>query len=125
MAKFKLAISDPKTGKSNSVELEGAKAVPLLGRRLGEELDGSVVGLSGVKLRITGGTDKDGFPLREDVHGGVKAKVILSGGTGFKPKREGERRRKTIRGNMITEDTAQINLKIIESKEAPSPTQRA
>lgn len=117
MAKFKLVISDPKTGKTQSLELEGAKLAPILGKRLGENLDGSVVGLGGVTLQITGGTDKDGFPMRKDVHGGVKTKVILSEGVGCKPKRKGERRRKTIRGSMITEDTVQINLKVIKTKE--------
>ncbi len=116
MAKFKLIISDS-TGKSRVVEVEGVKAAPLLGRRIGEVVDGSIVGLSGQKLLITGGTDKDGFPMRPDVHGGVKARVVLSGGVGFHPKVKGERRRKTVRGNIITEDIVQVNMKILEEKE--------
>jgi len=116
MAKFKLVISGSK-GKSQTVELEGVKAVPLIGRRIGEIVDGSIAGLSGSKLLITGGTDKDGFPMRPDVHGGVKARVVLSGGVGFHPKVKGERRRKTVRGNVITEDIVQINMKILEGEE--------
>jgi small subunit ribosomal protein S6e len=116
VAKFKLIISDS-TGKSRVVEVEGVKAAPLLGRRIGEVVDGSIVGLSGQKLLITGGTDKDGFPMRPDVHGGVKARVVLSGGVGFHPKVKGERRRKTVRGNIITEDIVQVNMKILEEKE--------
>jgi len=65
-------------------------------------------------LQITGGSDKDGFPMRRNVHGGVRRKIILSGGTGFNPQKEGERRRKTVRGNVITEEIVQINLKIVE-----------
>ena len=116
MAKFKLVISDSK-GKSQTVELEGVKAAPLIGRKIGEIVDGSIAGLSGSKLLITGGTDKDGFPMRPDVHGGVKARVVLSGGVGFHPKVKGERRRKTVRGNVITEDIVQINMKILEGEE--------
>ncbi|MFQ6065147.1 MAG: S6e family ribosomal protein, partial [Candidatus Bathyarchaeia archaeon] len=63
MAKFKIVISDPETGKSKSVESEGSRAVPLIGRKLGDVIDGSVVGMSGYRLRITGGSDKDGFPM--------------------------------------------------------------
>lgn len=114
MAKFKIIVSDPETGKSQVVELEGSRAVPLIGRRLGETIDGSVMGQSGHKLRITGGCDKDGFPMRPDIHGGVRTSTILSGGVGFHPKREGERRRKTMRGNVITEEIAQINMTIAE-----------
>lgn len=114
MAKFKVIVSDPKTGTSKLVEVEGDQAVPLIGRRIGDTIDGSIVGMSGITLKITGGSDISGFPMRPDVHGGVKARIIVSGGVGFRPKRKGERRRKTLRGNVITEDIVQINMKIVE-----------
>ncbi len=114
MAKFKIIVSDPETGKSRAVEVEGARAVPLVGRRLGEVVDGSAVGMSGYKLRVTGGSDKDGFPMRPNVHGGVRVSVILSEGVGFHPSRGGERQRKTLRGNVITEEIVQINMKVVE-----------
>lgn len=114
MAKYKIIVSDPETGKSSVVEVEGSRAIPLIGRKIGETIDGTIVGLSGHKVLITGGCDIAGFPMRPDVHGGVKSKILLSKGIGYKPQEIGGRRRKTIRGNMITEDTAQINMKIIE-----------
>ena len=122
MAKFKIIISDPETRKSQVVELEGSRAVPLIGRRLGETVDGSIVGQSGIKMKITGGCDKDGFPMRPDIHGGVRTNTILSSGVGFHPRREGERRRKTIRGNVITEEIVQINMKSV--KESPQKAEK-
>jgi len=110
MAKFKVIISDPETGKSRFVEVEGTGAVPLVGRKLGEVVDGSVVRMSGHKLKITGGSDKDGFPMRPNIHGGVRVGAILSEGVGFHPSQKGERQRKTLRGNVITEDIVQINV---------------
>lgn len=122
MAKFKVIVSDPTTSKSKVVELEGARAVPLIGRRLGETLDGSVVGMSGLKLQIRGGSDKDGFPMRPNIHGGVRISVVLSKGVGFHPDREGERQRKTMRGNVITEEIVQVNMKVLEKpKKAERP----
>lgn len=122
MAKFKVIVSDPTDGKSKVVELEGARAVPLIGRRLGETIDGSVVGMSGMKLQIRGGSDKDGFPMRPDIHGGVRIGVVISKGVGFHPDREGERQRKTLRGNMITEEIVQVNMKVLEKpKKAEKP----
>lgn len=118
MAKFKLIVSDPETGKSQVAEVEGTKAHPLIGRKLGEIIDGSIAGLSGHKLLITGGSDKDGVPMRCDVQGGAKVDVILSGGVGFHPWESGDRRRKLVRGNTITEEIVQINMKIAEK---PSP----
>ncbi len=114
MAKFKVIISDPETGKSRSIELEGAQAVPLVGRKLGEVIDGSVAKISGHKLKLTGGSDKDGFPMRPTIHGGVRIGAVLSGGVGFHSSQKGERQRKTLRGNIITEEIVQINMKIVE-----------
>jgi small subunit ribosomal protein S6e len=81
--------------------------------------------LSGYKLKITGGSDKDGFPMRPNIHGGVRVGAILSDGVGFHPSQGGERRRKTLRGNVITDAIVQINMKIVEkpkkSKKAAKP----
>lgn len=117
MARFKVIISDPEMGKSNSVEVEGNQAAPLIGRKIGEVIDGTLLGLRGHKLQITGGSDKDGFPMGPSVHGGVRVKAILGGGTGFRPRQKGERARKTVRGNTITESITQINMKIAEKPE--------
>jgi small subunit ribosomal protein S6e len=114
MAKFKVVVSDPETGASKSVELEGARAAPLIGRRMGEVIDGSIVDLPGHKVQITGGSDKDGFPMRPNVHGGVRREVVLNGGVGFNPETRGARRRKTVRGNVITDEIVQVNMKIVE-----------
>jgi len=124
MAKFKIIISDPETGTSRVVELEETRAVPLIGRRIGEVIDGSVVDLPGHKAQIIGGSDKDGFPMRRDVHGGVRRRVILSGGVGFNPKNEGERRRKTVRGNVITDEIVQLNMKIVEKPKQPKESKK-
>jgi len=117
LAKFKLIVSDIVTGKSTASEIEGARAQALIGRSLGEIIDGSPLGIAQSRLRITGGCDKDGIPMRGDVHGGVKKYIVLSTGPGFKATRHGERRRKLVRGRTITDETYQINVAI--SKEAP------
>ena len=114
MAKFKIIIADPETGKSRSVEVEGTQAVPLIGQKLGQVIDGSVVKMRGHKLKITGGSDKDGFPMRPNIHGGVRIGAILSEGVGFHPSQRGERQRKTLRGNVLTEEIVQINMKVVE-----------
>ncbi|MCW4016501.1 MAG: 30S ribosomal protein S6e [Candidatus Bathyarchaeota archaeon] len=123
MAKFKVIVSDP-DGTSQSLELEETQAVPLIGRKLGEVIDGAAVKLSGYKLKITGGSDKDGFPMRPNIHGGVRVGAILSEGVGFHPTRKGERKRKTLRGNVITDSIVQVNMKVLEKpkgKKAEKP----
>jgi len=122
MAKFKIIVSDPETGTSKIVELEETRAAPLIGRKIGESVDGAVVDLPAHKLRITGGSDRDGVPMRPNVHGGVRRKVVLSGGVGFNPQNKGERRRKTVRGNVITDEIVQINTKITEKPKKATET---
>jgi small subunit ribosomal protein S6e len=114
MAKFKVIVSDPLSGASKVVELEEARASPFIGRKVGETLDGAVVDLPAHKIQVTGGSDKDGVPMRSNVHGGVRRAIILTGGTGFKPERKGERRRKVVRGDIITDEIAQLNVKIVD-----------
>ena len=120
MAKFKVIVSDPQAGTSKVVELEEARAAPFIGRRLGETLDGSAVDLPAHTVQILGGSDKDGVPMRGNVHGGVRRRVVLSGGAGFSPKNSGERKRKTVRGNVITDEIVQINMKIVERPAKPA-----
>ena len=114
MAKFKVIVSDPETGTSKVVELEGARAAPLIGRKIGETIEGAIVDLPAHKVQLVGGSDKDGVPMRTSVHGGVRRNVVLSGGVGFNPKNRGERKRKAVRGNVITDDIVQVNAKIVE-----------
>jgi small subunit ribosomal protein S6e len=119
MAVFKIVVSDPETRKSYQLEIEQSKALGLVGKKIGEEFNGDLIGLPGYTLKITGGTDKDGFPMHPSVEGAVRKKVLLSGPPGFHPRKKGERRRKTVRGNTISEDIAQINVKVIKKGEKP------
>jgi small subunit ribosomal protein S6e len=110
LAQFKLTISD-KSGKTIAQELKDKSAQPLLGTKVGSILDSSIVGVAGGKLKITGGSDKSGTPMRPDVHGGVKKYVLLSTGVG---NRSQARIRKLVRGNMVTEEIYQLNSVLVE-----------
>jgi len=109
LTNFKLTISDNK-GKSITKELKDAEANPLLGLQLGKETDAAIVGLSG-KLKITGGSDKSGVPMRSDIHGASRKYVLLSKGVGLQDAEKGQRVRKLTRGNSISEEIYQVNCK--------------
>jgi small subunit ribosomal protein S6e len=110
LAQFKLIISDRK-GRTIAQELKDRTAQPLLGTKVGSIIDSSIVGIAGGKLKITGGSDRSGTPMRPDVHGGVKKYVLLSTGVG---NRSEARVRKLVRGNMVTEEIYQLNTMLIE-----------
>jgi small subunit ribosomal protein S6e len=110
---FKLVVGDKK-GKVVSYEVKDDKAKPLLGLRIGDVFDATLIGLPG-KIKITGGSDRSGIPMRPDVHGAVKKYVLLTKGTGLRNVRKGERKRKLVRGNVISEDIYQINAVLIDA----------
>lgn len=112
MPAFKFVISDPKTRKSYNLELDQGKASGIIGKKIGDKFDGDVLGLSGYEIEITGGTDKDGFPMHPRVHGQGRKRILLSHPPGFHPKIKGQRKRKMVRGNAISRDIVQINCKI-------------
>ena len=102
---FKIVVSE----KELSYQLEVDDGKQLNGLKIGEEFDGQIVGLDGYTLKITGGSDKNGFAMKKDVDGPRRIKSLLTGGVGYRPKGDGVKRRKTVRGNTIAEDIVQIN----------------
>jgi small subunit ribosomal protein S6e len=122
-----LIVSDP-DGTSQRVEIEDAQLRPLVGTRIGQTIDGSLAGMQGYKLKFTGGTDKDGVPMRPDVHGSARARIVLSGGVGYKPTDKGINKRKVVRGNTISAETTFLNFSVVEApkaKKAPEPEPEA
>ena len=113
MVNFKLVLSDPATGKSEAHEVKDASAQLLMGRKIGDVLDGTTIGLAG-RIMITGGSDKAGFPMRADTQGGGKNYVLLTRGVGYRTKEDGVKKRKLVRGGTITEETFQVNAKRLD-----------
>lgn len=117
MATWKFVISDPGSRRSVQKEVEQSKATILLGKKIGDDFLGDSIDLTGYNLQITGGTDKDGFPIHPSVEGMGRRRVLLSGKPGFHPKLKGQRKRKTVRGNTISADIMQINCKVVKTGE--------
>ena len=113
MAEFKVVVSD-ETGHTQQFEVDGQDANRFLGRELGDEVDGGAVGLDGLTLELTGGSDEAGRPMREDVAGSNLKELLLEGGVGYKPSRDGERKRITVRGRQVSEETAQVNASVVD-----------
>ena len=119
MVEFKIVVNDTKTGKSHNIVVSGHHANSLIGKKLHDEVDGIFVSLPGYKLQIIGGTDKNGFPMRKDLPGTIKKRLLLSESIGFKPKDSGVRKKKSVRGNTIHQDVVQINMKVIKHSSKP------
>ncbi|MDD2626444.1 MAG: 30S ribosomal protein S6e [Candidatus Methanomethylophilus sp.] len=111
---YKAIVNDVKTGKSYNVAITGHYANSLDGKNIGEIVDGIFVGLPGYKLKITGGSDKTGTPMRADMPGKKRRSVLLADGLGFHEKYPGERKRVATRGSAISSEIVQINMIVTE-----------
>ncbi len=114
---FKVVVADSESGKSYKLEAREPEARRLIGMNIGDKFGGDIVGLPNYEVQITGGTDRDGFPMRPDVMGSGRSSVLLAKGAGFNPRRSGERRRKMVRGAKVSETIVQLNVMIIKRGE--------
>jgi small subunit ribosomal protein S6e len=112
---MQVVISDSKTGKAYKVEGKDTEAYALfIGKRIGDVVDADILGLGGYQVEITGGSDKQGMPMRKDVSGTARKRILIASTPGYRPKEKGKRRRKSVRGNEISTEIAQLNVKITE-----------
>ncbi|MFC1723475.1 S6e family ribosomal protein [Nanoarchaeota archaeon] len=127
MAEFKLVLNDPKKGKSKQLEVKEDNAKAFIGLKIGNKVKGEAFDLPGYEFEITGGSDAAGFPMRKDITGPARKRILAVKGVGItnklrkpNPKKKGwrtikgMRQKKTVAGNQIHEKTAQINLKILK-----------
>lgn len=119
MATFKIVINDT-DGKSYNFEVTGHHAQNILGKKIGDTVDGINVNLPGYKLQLTGGTDGSGFPMRRDFKGTERRRLLLTDSTGFHPKDyPGKRKRKSVRGNTVSNAIVQVNMKVVKAGSKP------
>ncbi|MHA2089905.1 MAG: S6e family ribosomal protein [Candidatus Kariarchaeaceae archaeon] len=105
-----------KKGLTSKIILEGDSRVPLYGLNVGNEFSGELINadLADYTFKITGGSDEDGIPMRIDLEGASRQRLLLSGGVGYNSQAKGIRRRKLIRGSEIMDDIAQLNIKVVK-----------
>ena len=114
MVEFKLVINDPKTGKSYAKTISGDETYIFKNKKMKDNIAGNTFGFKNYEFEITGGSDDAGFPMRYDLNIQGRKKILLTKGPCVNIKRKGMRKRKTVRGNIVTPIISQINLKILK-----------
>ena len=122
---MKINVAYPQFGSQKLIELEDEKKMRLFtDRRLSEEVPGDVLGdeWKGYVFKITGGMDKQGFAMKQGVALNHRTRLLLDGTTGlYRPRRDGCRKRKSVRGCIIASDIAVVNLVIVKKGEQQIP----
>jgi small subunit ribosomal protein S6e len=114
MPEVKVVINDTKSGKSYQKVVPENEAQSLVGLKIGSKLSGDKLGLDGYELEIRGGSDNAGFPMRFDIDGFGRKKPYVSQGPGVRGLKKGQKTRKTVIGNTLSNTLHQINMKVIK-----------
>mmetsp|Transcript_10946 Transcript_10946/g.16119 ORF Transcript_10946/g.16119 Transcript_10946/m.16119 type:complete len:242 (-) Transcript_10946:270-995(-) len=122
---MKLNIACPSTGCQKMIEVDDEKKLrALYDKRISQEVEGEALGeeFAGYVFRISGGNDKQGFPMKQGVLTATRVRLLLSKGkTCYRPRRRGERKRKSVRGCIVASDLAVLNLVVAKKGDAEVP----
>ncbi|CAG8876545.1 unnamed protein product [Penicillium nalgiovense] len=122
---MKLNISYPANGSQKIIEIDDERKLrPFMEKRMGTEVAGDSLGdeFSGYVFKITGGNDKQGFPMKQGVLLPTRTRLLLADGHScYRPRRSGERKRKSVRGAITGLDLAVLALSIVKQGEGELP----
>lgn len=123
---FQFNIAYPATGCQKTIEVEDEhKLRHFYDKRIAAELPMDSVGdeWKGYMVRVTGGNDKQGFPMKQGVLTTTRVRLLLRDGQPcFRSlKRKGERRRKSVRGCIIDNNLSVINMIIVKKGDEDIP----
>ncbi|OII75900.1 40s ribosomal protein S6 [Cryptosporidium andersoni] len=122
---MKLNIANPTTGLQKCIEVDDEKRLlPLFERRIGAEVECSFLGdeFKGYTLKITGGNDKQGFPMMQGVLTNGRVRLLFKKGMKcYRPRRTGQQKRKSVRGCIVGHDLSVLNLVVVEKGEQDIP----
>lgn len=122
---MKLNISYPANGSQKLIEIDDERRLRVfMEKRMGQEVAGDSVGdeFKGYIFKITGGNDKQGFPMFQGVLQPNRVRLLLRAGHPcYRPRRRGERKRKSVRGCIVSSDLSVLALAIVKQGEQDIP----
>merc|ERR1711934_36479 len=122
---MKLNIAYPETGAQKAIEIDDdKKLLPFFDKRVAQEVDGDSLGSewTGYRFRITGGNDKQGFPMMQGVLTPERVRLLLRKGSKcYRQRRTGEMKRKSVRGCIVSQELSVLNFVIVKKGEAELP----
>eukprot|EP01118_Nematostelium_gracile_P010456 TRINITY_DN35_c0_g1_i1.p1 TRINITY_DN35_c0_g1~~TRINITY_DN35_c0_g1_i1.p1 ORF type:complete len:239 (-),score=71.61 TRINITY_DN35_c0_g1_i1:49-765(-) len=115
---MKLNISYPPTAAQKAIEVDDElKLRTLYDKRISQEIEGDTLGdqFKGYIFKITGGNDKQGFPMKQGVLTNTRVRLLLKEGAKcYRARRSGERKKKSVRGCIVGSDISVLHLVIVK-----------
>lgn len=116
---IKINVGDPKSKKTHTFTMSAEDSKSVLGKKIGDMIRGELINKSGYEFQITGGSDNAGFPMRRDSQGIGRRQLLITRSTGNRVTPKGVRIRKTVSGNTVSEQTSQLNVKVVKHGKEP------
>jgi len=115
---LKFNVSNPETAQQKVLNVDDEhKVMHFYDKRMGMEMEGEFLGeeYKGHVLKITGGNDKQGFPMMQGILRNCRVRLLFSKGMPcYRERRKGMRKRKSVRGCIVGPDLAILNLQIVK-----------
>lgn len=115
---MKFNISYPQQGTQKTIEIDDDKKCSIFfDKRIGQEIEADNLGeeFKGYVFRITGGNDKQGFPMKQGIISKGRPKILMSKGHScYRPRRDGERKKKAVRGCIVDADIRVLALTLVQ-----------
>ncbi|EJW04968.1 hypothetical protein EDEG_00085 [Edhazardia aedis USNM 41457] len=109
---MKLNIANPQRGLQKMFEISKIQALKFCDKKIGDIFQGELISedFKGFTLRITGGDDHQGFPMKRDLNTNKRLRLLLKkGDTGYRCRRKGCRKRKSVRGCVVSEEISVLS----------------
>jgi len=121
----KLNVSYPATGAQKLIEIEDERKVRVFyEKRMGAEVEADSLGdeWKGYVVRIAGGNDKQGFPMKQGILTTGRVRLLFSRGHScYRERRDGERKRKSVRGCIVDSNLSVLALVVVKKGEQEIP----
>jgi len=118
---MKLNISNPATGAQKLIDIEDDKKLrSFMDKRISQEVDAGCLGdeWKGYVVRVSGGNDKQGFPMKQGILTNNRVRLLMSRGMScYRERRSGERRRKSVKGCIVDSNLSVLSLVIVKKGE--------
>ncbi|KAG1725069.1 40S ribosomal protein S6 [Suillus paluster] len=122
---MKINIANPATGAQKTINIDDERRFRIFfDKKISQEVEADILGdeWKGYIFRITGGNDKQGFPMMQGVLLPIRVRLLLTDNHScYRASRAGERKRKSVRGCIVGPDIAVLSVVIVKQGDNEIP----
>merc|ERR1712137_960817 len=121
---MKFNVADQQTGSQKVFEIDDDKRLRfVLDKRIAQEVNGAILGdqFQDYTFKVTGGIDKQGFPMCQGILVPDRVRLLLRESKGYILQKDGDRKRRSVRGCIVSREIAVVNMVVFRRGKEPIP----